>query len=191
MSVNTMSAAVPLVGARPRTLACLIAVAAAVALPQILHLAGAAAGAGPAWAQSWLPMFLPVMLVGLLAGPTVGLVVGTASPLIAFALTGMPAAATLPQLVVELAVCGVVAGAVAGFVSTRRMKLAVAIAAVLLTIPLVSFIWLAVTSLAAASGLAAAVSAWLAYWVAGLPGFAVQLVAVGVALPLIGRAKRA
>lgn len=88
----------------------LIAIISAVALPQALHLVGGVSGLGSQVGEVFLPMHLPVMLVGLLAGPYVGATVGFLSPIISFALTGMPRASLLPFMVVELCVYGLCIG---------------------------------------------------------------------------------
>ena len=93
-----------------RVLLAMIVVTAAVALPQVCHWLGAQWGYGSALGEMLLPMHLPVMLAGMLGGPVTGMVCGIASPLISFALTGMPKAALLPFMVVELAVYGLCAG---------------------------------------------------------------------------------
>ena len=101
---------------KARTLAVLIAVAAAVALPQAFHLLGAATGLGAGIAKTLLPMHLPVLLVGLIAGPAAGLAAGILSPIVSFALTQMPAAAVLPFMTIEVAGYGMAAG----LLSARR-----------------------------------------------------------------------
>ena len=95
---------------RVRLLATMVAVAAAVLLPQFCHLLGRAAGVGSALGEMLLPMHLPILLVGLLAGPLVGGVAGAVAPLLSFALTGMPALALLPFMVMELFAYGLVSG---------------------------------------------------------------------------------
>ena len=55
-------------------------------------------------------MHLPILLVGLLAGPVVGTVAGALSPLLSFALSGMPGAAMVPFMMIELAGYGLAAG---------------------------------------------------------------------------------
>jgi hypothetical protein len=142
-----------------------------------------AAGAGPGFAQSWLPMFLPVLMVGLLAGPVVGVIVGALSPVVAFALTGMPAVAMLPAMTVWL----MIGGLVAGLVATRRWNTAVATALVVLTIPVTSFLWMVATSTVTGAGVGVGAGAWLAYWTHGLAGFALQVVAVGIAILVLRR----
>jgi riboflavin transporter FmnP len=80
-------------------------VAAAALLPQVFHLAGgASAGA------RFLPMYIPVLVAGLVFGGYWGFFVGIASPLLSFLLTGMPIAARLPYMVLELAFLGAFAG---------------------------------------------------------------------------------
>lgn len=86
------------------------AVIAAVALPQIFHVMGAVSGLGTALGETFLPMHLPIILVGLLAGPYAGAVSGVLAPLISFGLTGMPSAAMLPFMMIELGVYGLTSG---------------------------------------------------------------------------------
>ena len=95
---------------KTQTLAALTAIVAAVAVPQLFHAVGAVSGLGPALGETFLPMHLPILMVGLLAGPYAGLAAGAAGPLVSFALSGMPAAAMLPFMVIELAVYGLAAG---------------------------------------------------------------------------------
>lgn len=95
---------------KTQTLAAAAAVAGAVALPQFFHAAGAAVGAGTALGEVFLPMHLPIILVGLLAGPLAGAVSGLLGPLASFALSGMPGAAMLPFMMIELCAYGLFAG---------------------------------------------------------------------------------
>jgi LytS/YehU family sensor histidine kinase len=78
-------------------------VSLAVGVPFLLHQFNLA---GP----KFLPMHFFVMFAGLLFGWRTGLLVGALSPLMSFGLTQMPAMAILPQVVLELAVYGLVAG---------------------------------------------------------------------------------
>lgn len=95
---------------KAQTLWTLVAVASAVALPQIFHLIGAYSGLGTALGEAFLPMHLPVIAAGLLAGPYTGMAAGAISPLVSFALTGMPGEASLPFMLIELAFYGLVSG---------------------------------------------------------------------------------
>lgn len=86
------------------------AIVGAVALPQIFHLMGAVSGLGTKLGEAFLPMHLPIILAGLLAGPYAGAIAGSLSPLISFALSGMPSAAMLPFMMIELCIYGLVSG---------------------------------------------------------------------------------
>ena len=91
-------------------LVSLALVIAAVALPQLVHLALGASGG-----VRWLPMYLPVLIGGCLLGTAWGLGIGIASPVVSFLLTlafgdPMPALARLPFMVAELAVFAAVSG---------------------------------------------------------------------------------
>lgn len=96
---------------KAQALSALIAVIAAVALPQILHLLGAASGLGSSLGEIFLPMHLPIMLVGLMAGPFAGAAAGLVAPLLSSLLTSMPGAGILPFMMIELCVYGFAAGA--------------------------------------------------------------------------------
>ncbi len=91
----------------------LFAVAASILLPQLFHAVGQISGLKASLGAALLPMQIPVLLAGFLLGPAVGLLVGAISPLVSFSLSGMPNAALLPLILVELAVYGGLAGLVA------------------------------------------------------------------------------
>ena len=93
-----------------KTAATLLAIVAAVVLPQLFHVIGAVSGQGTMLGVAFLPMHLPILMVGLLAGPYAGIAAGAAGPLVSFALSGMPTAAMLPFMMIELAVYGLAAG---------------------------------------------------------------------------------
>lgn len=106
----TNTYAKPKLSVKTQTLATIGAIVAAVILPQLFHLMGAVSGLGTALGETFLPMHLPIILAGLLAGPYVGAIAGVLSPLISFALTGMPTVAMLPFMMIELCVYGLSAG---------------------------------------------------------------------------------
>lgn len=95
---------------KTQIMATIVAIVSAVALPQIMHLIGRATGMGNAFGELLLPMHLPIILVGLLAGPYAGAIAGLLGPVCSFALSGMPAAAVLPFMMVELCAYGLFAG---------------------------------------------------------------------------------
>ena len=88
----------------------LIATICAVVLPQLAHSLGSLWGVETAIGEMLLPMHLPVIFIGMIAGPIAGAVAGVCSPLISFALTGMPKAVMLPFILIEVAVYGITAG---------------------------------------------------------------------------------
>ncbi|MFQ6121712.1 MAG: ECF transporter S component [Dehalococcoidales bacterium] len=79
-----------------------------VAIPWALHLIHPLAGA------TFLPMFFFTLLAGLLFGWRAGLMVGFLTPLVSFAVSGMPFLSRLPQIVVENSVFGLSAGLLYG-----------------------------------------------------------------------------
>ena len=129
---------------RKAALCSAAAVAAAVVLPQLVHLLGRDTGTGALTGQILLPMYLPVLLLGFYAGPAAGAAAGIVSPLLSFALTGMPAPSQLGIMTAELFCYGLFAGifaplrinpalkALAASASARLLRLAVTAAAVLI-----------------------------------------------------------
>ena len=95
---------------KAQTLATIIAIVAAVVIPQICHIVGKNAGVGNALGELLLPMHLPILLVGIMAGPYAGAIAGALAPAVSFALTGMPSSVVLPFMMLELCVYGLVCG---------------------------------------------------------------------------------
>lgn len=60
--------------------------------------------------EIFLPMHLPIILVGLPEGPYAAGAAGLLSPLVSFALTGMPSSVMLPFMMIELCVYRICAG---------------------------------------------------------------------------------
>jgi hypothetical protein len=75
-----------------------------VALPWACHQFHPLAG------PTFLPMHLFVILAGLLFGWRAGLLVGLVTPLVSFAVSGMPVLAVLPQITVEIVFYGLASG---------------------------------------------------------------------------------
>ncbi|MBQ4526497.1 MAG: ECF transporter S component [Clostridia bacterium] len=93
-----------------QTLATICAIITAVALPQLFHLIGNISGLGKVPGVAFLPMHLPIIMVGLLAGAYAGAVAGFLSPAVSFSISGMPPVASLPFMMVELCIYGLVSG---------------------------------------------------------------------------------
>ena len=137
-----------------KTAATLLAIVAAVVLPQLFHVIGAVSGQGTMLGVAFLPMHLPIIFVGLIAGPAVGAIAGAAAPLVSFLLSGMPMLAMLPLMMVELCAYGlVVIAQLAG-----RVVLTAAAA-------------IAVFAFGSSKAIAAT---WTSDLAAGLPGLALQ-----------------
>ena len=75
------------------TAAC---IALCVVLPMAFH-------AIPNAGNIYCPMHMPVLLCGLVCGWPFGLLCGVAGPLLSSLFTGMPPAAYLPSMIIELA----------------------------------------------------------------------------------------
>ena len=95
------------------TVILLLAVAAAVVLPQIVHSIGVLVGVGGMLGQILLPMYIPVFVIGFYRGTVSGALTGFLAPLFSFWITGMPATAVLPYIMVELVAIGAFSGLLA------------------------------------------------------------------------------
>lgn len=95
---------------KTQTLAALLAIVGAIAIPQLVHMAGKSLGVETSLGEMLLPMHLPIMLVGLLAGPYAGVVAGVLGPVCSFLLSGMPTAVMLPFITIEMGLYGLSAG---------------------------------------------------------------------------------
>jgi len=142
-------------------------------LPMVFHsLFGAMGG------RTLLPMHYAVLLGGLLLGPVAGSFLGIATPLLSTLMTGMPAIAILPPMVIELAVYGLVAG-----VARRGRRLAAFWSLLLAMMAGRVALGLAVAVLGPSIGLKAEPVAYVvAAIVTGLPGIAVQVVFIPLLL---------
>ncbi len=69
--------------------------------------------------QIFLPMHIPALLAGFMLGPLWGLFVGTMSPFLSSLLTGMPAMAMMPGMVLEIGLYGLFSGLLYRLVRTR------------------------------------------------------------------------
>lgn len=65
---------------------------------------------GTSLGEIFLPMHLPIILMGFFVGPYAAGIAGLLSPLVSFALTGMPSNGMLPFMMIELCVYGICAG---------------------------------------------------------------------------------
>lgn len=110
MLTSTTAIEKPRLSVKMQTLAAFLAIAGAVAVPQLFHAIGAVFGLGTALGEMFLPMHLSIILAGLLAGPYAGAAAGLLGPLASFFLTGMPGPVMLPFMMIELCAYGIAAG---------------------------------------------------------------------------------
>ena len=89
-----------------------ICIALCVVLPLAFH-------AIPNAGSIFCPMHIPVLLCGLICGWPLGLLCGLAGPLLSSLMTGMPPAAILPSMMVELAAYGFITGLLMKFIHTK------------------------------------------------------------------------
>ena len=111
---------------KTKTIAAILAVIAAVALPQAFHYLGMITDMGSKLGETFLPMHLAIFIVGYFAGAWAGLGAGLVSPVISFGLTTalgrpMPGVLILPFMIVELGVYGLTTGLFSQYL--KRVKL--------------------------------------------------------------------
>lgn len=147
-----------------------VCMALCVVLPLAFH-------AVPNAGSIYLPMHIPVLLCGLICGWSFGLACGIVGPLLSSLLTGMPPAAVLPAMVIELAVYGMVAGLGMALVRTKKLSadLYISLIAAMLTGRIVAGVAKALIFAAGSTTMAA----WAtSYFVTGLPGIVIQLILI-------------
>lgn len=147
-----------------------VCVALCIVLPMAFH---GIANAG----SILLPMHIPVLLCGMICGWPFGLICGLLGPLLSSLITGMPPAAYLPGMMIELAVYGLITGFLMEYIHTG--KLAVDSYISLISAMVVGRIVAGgAKALLFASG-QYSVAAWVTgYFITGLPGIIIQLVLV-------------
>ena len=69
----------------------------------------------------FLPMHIPILLCGILIGLPYGLICGIITPILSSIFTGMPPAAILPAMTLELAVYGTVSSLLMHYVPVKNM----------------------------------------------------------------------
>ena len=91
-----------------KLVSCALCIALGVLLPMAFHVI-------PNAGSIFLPMHIPVLVCGLFCGWPYGL-----TPFISSVTTGMPPAMILPQMMVELAVYGLVTGLCASYIPVKN-----------------------------------------------------------------------
>lgn len=91
-----------------------LCLALCVVLPLAFHII-------PEGGSLFSPMHIPVFICGLACGSVWGLVCGILGPVLSSVISGMPNAAYLPPMMVELAAYGLITGVMMRFVRTGRL----------------------------------------------------------------------
>lgn len=151
--------------------------AAGILLPQVFHMIG-----GPAMGGMFLPMHLPVFIAGLLLGPLYGGAVGVITPLISFCITGMPPAAKLPFMLLELLTYGLVSG----LLRSKNVNIYASLILSMIAGRLVNALALVCATYLFHLNVPAVITVGAAV-VTGIPGLIVQLVLVPAVVILIER----
>lgn len=168
-SIALRRADLPRLSLTVKAAATVLAIVAAVALPQLFHVIGAVSGQGTMLGVAFLPMHLPIIFVGLIAGPAVGAIAGAAAPLVSFLLSGMPMLAMLPLMMIELCAYGLIAGLL------RSVKLPSLVKVVLAQLAGRVVLTVATAIAVFVFGLSDSIAAtWTSDLAAGLPGLALQ-----------------
>lgn len=146
------------------TAAC---IALCVVLPMAFH-------AIPNAGSIYCPMHIPVLLCGLICGWPFGLLCGLAGTILSSLFTGMPPAAILPGMLVELAAYGLIAGIAMQCIHTKKVfaDLYISLLAAMVGGRIIAGI---AKALLFASG-NYSVAAWISgYFITALPGLIIQL----------------
>lgn len=91
-----------------------VCIALCIVLPIALHSI-------PNGGTLFSPMHLPVLLCGVICGGPHGLICGLMGPLLSCLISGMPAMAKLPFMMVELGIYGLVAGLLMRFFHSKKL----------------------------------------------------------------------
>lgn len=158
-----------------------IMIALCVILPMAFHMIQNAG-------SIYLPMHIPVLLCGLVVGPVYGLICGLLGPVLSMLITGMPGAAYLPQMMIELGIYGLCTGLLMKIVKTKNTTLDVYISLVgaMLIGRIIAGILQALIFKANAYG----ISMWVtSYFITGIPGIIIQLVLIPIIYNALLKAK--
>lgn len=161
-------------------------VLAAVAVPWVFHQFRLA---GP----TFLPMHIFVLIGGLVFGWRAGLIIGLFTPLVSYAISGMPVLRLLPQIVIELSAYGLIAGILREKYNLRAIwsLLGAMIGGRLaLLLALLTIYFVAGESY---SPLGLETNPFVAFWSVieqGWPGIVVQMVSIPVIIWLVGKSQQ-
>lgn len=158
-----------------------VCIALCIVLPMALHII-------PDAGTLLSPMHLPVLLCGLVCGWPFGLIAGLAGPMLSSFATGMPPAAYLPPMMVELAVYGLISGLLMQLIHTKKLYADLYIS--LLTAMLLGRIIAGLARALFFAGGSYSMSIWAtSYFISSLPGIIVQLILIPIIVAALMHAR--
>ncbi len=93
-----------------------VCIALCVVLPMAFHSI-------PQAGMIYCPMHIPALICGIICAPQYAIICGIAGALLSSVLTGMPPAATLPSMLVELTCYALISSLLMKFVHTKNLWL--------------------------------------------------------------------
>lgn len=142
----------------------------------------------PSGGRIFCPIHIPVLICGLVCYWRYGMICGLLGPVISSLLTGMPAAAVLPPMMIECAVYGAVTGLIMQFVHTGRIYVDLYLG--LITAMIAGRVLAGVSRALFFTSDINTVGYWMSiYFVSTLPGIVVQLVLLPMLVIALTRAK--
>jgi len=133
----------------------------------------------PAVGKMLCPMHIPVLICGIICAPQYAIICGIAGALLSSVLTGMPPAATLPSMLVELTCYALISSLLMKFIHTKKSvaDLYISLIGALLIGRVIAGV---VKALIFARG-EITITAWAtSYFVTCLPGIIMQIILVPV-----------
>lgn len=149
-----------------------VCIALCVVLPMAFHSI-------PQSGMIYCPMHIPVLVCGLICAPQYAIICAIAGPLVSSVITGMPPAAALPSMLVELTCYALFASLLMKFVHTKKSAadLYISLIGALLIGRVIAGI---VKALIFARG-QITIAAWAtSYFVTCLPGIIMQIILIPV-----------
>ena len=149
-----------------------VCIALCVVLPMAFHSI-------PQAGMIYCPMHIPVLICGIICVPQYAIICGIAGALLSSVLTGMPPAATLPSMLVELTCYALISSLLMKFVHTKKSvaDLYISLIGALLIGRVIAGV---VKALIFARG-EITITAWAtSYFVTCLPGIIMQIILVPV-----------
>lgn len=149
-----------------------ICIALCVVLPFLFHFI-------PNGGSLFSPMHIPVFICGLVCGAPFGLACGILGPLLSSLLTSMPGPAFLPNMMVELALYGLIAGIMIRIIRTGKPYLDILLSLIAAMILGRIFTGLIVYFFLAKGNYG--ISVWFAgYFIGTLPGMIVHIILIPI-----------